>query len=542
MAPFSACRAATRSVSRRPSCTRAGARKRELIAARFEKREGATLGFALGEHDRSRPLVIDPVLVFASYLGGNALDIAQAVALDGAGSVYLAGWTASTDFPTVSPFQGTKAGTITVDGFITKLSPSRTLVYSTYLGGSRGDFLWNIAVDASGSPVVVGDSESSDFPVSSALQPIKNMFEDVVVAKLNPSGSGLVFSTFLGGSSVDSAFGLAVDGVGNIHVAGATFSSDFPTVAPLQASNRGDWDVFVSKLNPAGSALIYSTYLGGESFDFGQDLALTSSGVVVVGRTESDSFPVVAPLQATRRGLLDGFVSKLNSGGSALMFSTYLGGSSEDSAVAVATDSSGAVYVSGSTISTDFPTLAAVQPSPGGASDTFVSKLNAGGSAFVYSTYLGGNDTDADVYPWTDIAVDGTGRAQVGGYTASSNFPLASPLQSVRRGTHDAFFTRFSPSGTTLEHSTYLGGGALDAAYGVAVRPSGNAVVVGYTYSTDFPLQSPVQATNRGPPDAFVLEIGDTAAVPAGGLRVATALALLLLGCALLLRPARSRA
>ena len=391
-------------------------------------------------------------LIYSSYLGGNAGDWGMGIAVDSSGNAYVTGKTTSIDFPTANAFQASKKATPTAGttAFVVKLnSTGSALVYSTYLGGSGQDWGYGIAVDSSGNAYVTGDTESTDFPTAVPLQAInkatpKTENATAFVGKLNSTGSALVYSTYLGGSEGDAGRGIALDSSGNAYVTGYTFSTDFPTVNPLQASDRGDFDAFVAKLNAAGSALVYSTYLGGSTVDYGYGIAVDSSGnAYVTGRTYSTDFPTAHPLQPSNAGDGDGFVTKLNAAGSALVYSTYLGGSRQEEGNSIAVDSSGNAYVTGWTFSTDFPSANLSQAACGGCSsysDAFVTKLNRAGSALVYSIYLGGSSFE---YGY-GIAVDSAGNAYVAGETSSTDFPTVNPLQTINRGGFDAFVTRIS--------------------------------------------------------------------------------------------------
>jgi hypothetical protein len=367
------------------------------------------------------------------------------------------------------------------------------LVYSTYLGGSNYDGGYGIAVDSSGNAYVTGDTNSANFPTMNALQANSGGTSDAFVAKLNATGSALVYSTYLGGSSADYGFSVAVDSSGNAYVTGATQSKNFPTVNPIQAGNPGNSAAFVAKLNATGSALVYSTYLGGASSDQGSGIAVDSSGnAYVTGFTQSTSFPTVNAIQASlgASGATNAFVSKLNAAGSALVYSTYLGGSNSDGGYGIAVDSSGNAYVTGDTNSANFPTMNALQANSGGASDAFVAKLDATGSALLYSTYLGGSGSDGA----SGIAVDSSGDAYVTGGTGSSNFPTVSPFQPTNQGIANVFLSELNSTGSALIYSTYLGGSGSDGASGIAVDPSGNAYVTGSTQSINFPTVDPIQA------------------------------------------------
>jgi uncharacterized protein (TIGR03437 family) len=411
------------------------------------------------------------------------------------------------------------------DAFVAKLNVTGSaLVYSAYLGGNGADSGQGIAVDSSGNAYVTGSTSSTNFPTVNPLQPSNGGGGDAFVAKLNATGSALVYSTYLGGNGGDSGQGVAVDSSANAYVIGSTSSTNFPTVNPLQAACRGDQDAFVAKLNATGSALLYSTYLGGDGWDYGAGIAVDSSGnAYVTGFTYSTNFPTVNPLQATYGGNSDAFVAKLNATGSALVYSSYLGGngpgygsygsggSRGDSGQGIAVDFSGNAYVTGYTSSTDFPMVNPLQAANrGGDENVFVAKLNAAGSALVYSTYLGGNGRDHA----TGISVDPSGNAYVAGFTNSANFPTVNPLQAAHRGSdEDTFVAKLNAAGSALVYSTYLGGNGHDFSEGVAVESSGKAYVTGYTSSTDFPMVNPLQASNGGGGGgAFVAKIDAGAA------------------------------
>ena len=283
---------------------------------------------------------------------------------------------------------------------------------ATYLGGSGDDSGLSLAIDSSGNAYVAGYTASTNFPTNNPLQSSNAGSNDVFVAKINSAGSALSYSTYLGGGGNDYAKGIAVDGSGNAYVTGYTASTNFPIKNPLQSSNAGSNDAFIAKINSAGSALTYSTYLGGSSYEYGLGIAIDSSGnAYITGPTYSTNFPIMNPLQASNGGEMDAFVSKINSAGSALTYSTYLGGSSNDFAEGIAVDRNGNSYVTGYTISNDFPTKNPIQASKNGPFDAFVTKINSAGSALDYSTFLGGS---GDCFAH-GIAVDSRGNAFVTG-------------------------------------------------------------------------------------------------------------------------------
>ena len=297
----------------------------------------------------------------------------------------------------------------------------------------------------------------------------------------------LEYSTYLGGSDRDWAFGIDVDSSGSAYVTGHTYSTDFPTAKPFQATlapETNGADVFVTKLNAAGSELVYSTYLGGRGFDRGDGIAVDSFGnAYVTGLCGSDDFPTAGPFQASIRGLADSFVTKLNATGSALVYSTYLGGSRSDWGNGIAVDSSGNAYVTGHTSSSDYPTMNPFQAQPaGGGGGAFVTKLNATGSGLVYSTYLGGSHGGEF---GLGLAVDASGNAYVTGFTGSVDFPTVSPFQPNNWGGGDAFVAKLGPQGSALVFSTYLGGSASDGGWSIAVDPSGNTYVTGRSHLSE---------------------------------------------------------
>ena len=503
---------------------------REPVAGRYVLKGLKRVGFHVATYDTSRPLVIDPVLAYSTYLGGSTREYAGGIAVDAAGNAYVTGTTRSADFPTANSLQGPSPEVW--DVFVAKLDAAGSaLVYSTFLGGSHIEFGLGIAVDAAGNAYVTGSTQSADFPTLNPIQAC-GRGADVFVTKLDAAASALVYSTCLGGSDQDWPGGIALDAAGNAYVTGATSSGDFPTVNPVQMATpvpeSNCWldkdgvqhcrrlpDAFVSKLNGAGSALVYSTYLGGSGTDVGSSVAVDSEGnAYVTGLTASPDFPTVNAIQASGAGSgqFDAFVTKLNAAGSALVYSTYLGGSGNEWQSAIAVDSAGNAYVTGQTQSHDFPTANALQATFGGGdSDAFVTKVNAAGSELVYSTYLGGSDFDGGV----GIAVDPAGNAYVTGLTGSADFPTADALQanflgapddcftrsdtSVQCGTlSDAFVTKLNATGSALVYSTYLGGGGYDSGRGIAVDNAGNAYVVGETSSKDFPTVNPIQGARAG--------------------------------------------
>jgi hypothetical protein len=477
--------------------------------ARTENRS-KVVGLEVGAYDAARPLIIDPVLVYSTYLGGGGGEEGTSIAVDQAGNAYVTGFTDSLDFHGPGSAQANLAGR--EDAFVVKLDPSGDrILYSTYIGGEGQDNGSSIVVDSAGNAYVTGFTDSAAFPALDGVQPAAGGAVDGFIAKLNPSG-GLVYSTHLGGSSVEYGSGIALDPAGNLCVSGVSASPDFPVVNAIQGELNGECDLYVAKLNAAGTQLIYSTYLGGSGDDLATSIAADGSGnLYVTGITASADFPTANPLQATHRGgLFDAFVMKLDPEGRRLVYSTYLGGDRLDEAFRIAVDSAGNACVTGDTDSMNFPTASALQPFNGGGTDVFIAKLNASGARLIYSTYLGGSGADGG----TAIAFGAGGTAHITGFTGSADFPTFDPVQrSFGGGALDAFVVALSPSGASLDYSTYLGGGATDSGFGIAVDTLGIVHVMGITASGDFPVTAGQQQANGGgASDIFVARIGAASA------------------------------
>jgi len=476
------------------------------------------VGFEVAAYDTSQPLIIDPVLSYATYVGGSADDAGYGIVVDSSGNAYVTGSTGSANFPTATPLQGSSGAP--VDAFVAKLKADGSgLVYSTYLGGSGFDRSTSIAIDASGNAYVAGYTSSSNFPTTKgALQTTYGRgWADAFVAKLNPQGSSLVYATFLGGSDADYARGIALDASGSAYVTGDTQSADFPTASPFQSAMGGTSDAFVAKLKPDGSGLVYSTYLGGGDADTGQAIALDSSGnAYATGYTFSTNFPTMNPLQAAIGAGSDAFVAQFNAAGSALVYSTYFGGSGMERAFGIAVDASGNAYVTGDTTSTDLPTTpGSLATTYHGNGDAFVAKWNAAGAALVYSSYLGGADADQG----SGVVVDSSGNVYLTGSTRSSDFPTVSAaLETFGGGTcdlspcADAFVTELNATGDALIYSTFLGGKGADYGQAVALDSSGNAYVTGVTASANFPATAGAFEAaygGSGPSgDVFIARVG----------------------------------
>lgn len=365
--------------------------KRIAVAASFHKISDIGYGFALGAYDSRFDLIIDPlVLVYSTYLGGYSADIADSVAEDKTGAIYISGYTDSLDFPPYHVSQPRR------DLFVTKFSPDgQTLVYSDFFPVGLSSTDNALAVDDKGSAYLVGSTSSRSFPLKNAFQTTNHGHNDAFFLKLTPNGKGLVFSSYLGGSQYETGSYVALDASGYIYVAGNTNSSDFPTLKAYQKTYGGTMDVFVSKFTPDGKSLVYSTYLGTSATNYVGGLAADSAGAAyVVGVTQSTGFPVKNAFQPKfGGGSNDGFFTKLSSAGDQLVYSSYLGGSGNESCNRIAVDEAGAAYITGMA-SGPFPIKNAFQPSRKGSQDAFVTKVAPDGQTLIYSTYLGGAGTD----------------------------------------------------------------------------------------------------------------------------------------------------
>lgn len=485
----------------------------EIDGARRTVEAGYVLGgdgsvrFALGAYDATRELVIDPILAWSTYLGGSNEEAdwlygaVYGIAVDANGNVYVAGSTTSVDFPTAAAADPTLGGS--EDAFVAKLSPTGAVLYSTYLGDSCEDIANDVAVDGAGNAYITGRAHGST--CFAGHRP------GAWVAKLGPTGAPL-YSLVFGGLYADTSAGeaITVDAQGVAYVAGTATTADFPTTPGAfrtlgcpDLGMPGYGDGFVAKIG-AGGALLYSTFLCGYGYDGPSAIALDAAGnMVVAGRTTSGDFPAVNALQPNS-GVFPtgttGFVSKLNAAGTQLIFSTYLGGTVNDTVNGLALDGQGNVYVTGETQSGDFPTTpGVVQPLPGNwnciwalCTDAWVAKIAAAGNALVYSTFLFGENDDGGA----DIAVDTAGNAYVVGTTASLFFPVRDAFQPAHRvrGPSDAFVAKLSPDGKRVVYSSYLGGSGgasplqgADDGVAIAIDGAGSAYVAGFTRSYDLP-------------------------------------------------------
>jgi hypothetical protein len=529
--------------------------EKQLVAANYILKGTDRVEFGIGKYDASRPLIVDPILSYSTYLGGSGIDGANSIAVAPDNTAFIAGSTFSSNFPTAHPLQANAGGNpdFPQEAFVAKISADgSTLLYSTYLGGKNRETASGIAVDNFGDAYVTGTTLSPDFPVSTgsfntecggdgkcgaSFNTGGLLVTNAFVTELNPAGSAIVYSGFLGEYENVNGQAIAVDSNGNAYVTGQTGPNSlsdipippppappppepppFPIVGGFQPFyGGGTSNAFIAKIGATGSTILYSSYLGGSIEDIGYGIAVDgNANAYVTGLTYSPDFPnsanfstVFPSLQTVNGGAGDAFVARVNTnliGSASLDYSTFLGGSGLDQGNGVALDSSGNVYVTGLTNSASFgftPT-GTFQTAYHGEGDAFVAKLNTTG-ALSYFTYFGGTKADAG----TGVAVDSSGNAYVTGTTVSIDLPTAGAVfqPAYGGGNADAFIAKLDTAGATLLYSSYLGGTNTELATGVAVDTSGSVYVTGQTCSEDFPLANPLQDVPGGNCDAYVARV-----------------------------------
>jgi len=516
---------------------------RHLVDAHYVLRSDGHVGIRLASYDTTKAVIIDPVLTYATRLGGSSGVINAVIAADAAGNVYVSGTTGAFDFPVVNQIPGACQGTCSTSFetvYITKINAAgNALVYSSLIGGSTLDEGFGIAVDGLGNAYLSGSTSSSDFP---QVNPIPGACVgtcgtgagDAFVTKVNAAGDALVYSSLLGGSNNDSAFAVAVDASGDAYVTGPTDSVDFPQVNPIPGACLGTCgtnpfpqNAFVTKINAAGNAIVYSSYLAGSGFTEAFGIAADSAGnAYVSGVTQSADFPRVNQITGICSGTCgtgssDGFVTKISAQGTSVAYSSVFGGSGFDIGFGVAVDGSGNAYLTGTTESSDFPQINPIKKAcpkgcgSGLVGDAFVIKINNGGSSAAYSSLLGGDQDDEG----TGIAVDAAGNAYVIGFTRSPNFPSVRPIKAACLGTcgkttaAKVFAVNVSAASSALVYSTLIGGSDTDEGQGIAVDSAGNAYLTGFTQSADFPIVNQIPGACVGScggafhQDTFILKI-----------------------------------
>jgi hypothetical protein len=465
-------------------------------------------GFDINENNNSIPLEINSDLINSTFLGGIDTDLVYDIKVDTNGYTYITGSTMSSNFPTTSGAYDTtyNGGS---DAFITKLSPAGdTLIYSTFIGGTNNDQGSGIVVDANGYIYITGETYSSGFPTTSgAYDTTLNGDMDVFVTKISPSGDTLVYSTFLGGVDNDYGTDIKVDTNGYAYINGVTYSNDFPTTSgAYDTTYNGNSDAFIAKLSPSGNTLVYSTFIGGANNDFSYDITLDVNGHAYInGVTWSCNFPKTSgAYDTTYNGGSDAFITKLSPAGNTLVYSTFLGGTEDDYSSDILADTNGYTYIIGLTYSSGFPTTSgAYDTIYNGGGDVFITKLSQAGNALMYSTFLGGTNTDKG----SGIVVDANGYICITGETRSSDFPTTPEAYNTNiNGETDVFVAKLSPSGDTFVYCTYLGGTENDYWSRIGLDINGDSYITGITNSSDFPTTYGAYDTiyNGGDFDVFV--------------------------------------
>jgi hypothetical protein len=506
---------------------------RDVVGARFallaSSDDVVEVGFDLDAYDIGRPLTIDPPITFAGYIGGGDTDQAAGVAVDNTGAAYVTGTTrssAASGFPVATgPNTNLAGGT---DAFVAKVKPDGSgLIFAGYIGGTNDETALGVAVDSTGSAYIAGSTLSAPgngFPVAVGPSLTYQGGGDGFVAKLKPDGTGLVYAGYIGGTGIDSATGIAVDGSGAAYVAGYTESAptnSFPAVTGPSTVYGGSGDTYIAKVRPDGGGLTYAGYIGGNQQEFaGQSVAVDTVGAAyVVGFTKStpaQGFPAVVGPSLTNNGEGDGFVAKVRPDGTGLNYAGYIGGSDLDQANGIAIDSSGNAYVVGLTRSSTgvgFPVVVGPSLTYKSNGDAFISKVRSDGAGLVYSGYIGGSQDDSAI----SVAVDASGRAAVVGSTRSSpneGFPVGGGLNDTYKGNRDAFVAQVQPDGAALTFAGYIGGSQADQGIGVAVDANGAVYAVGDTQSdpgAGFPVSVGPSLTYRGNTDGWVAKIAGSA-------------------------------
>jgi hypothetical protein len=498
-----------------------GGRRADIAGSFNVSPNGDAVGFTVdGAYDRDRSLAIDSALEYSTYLGGSELTEARGIAVDHDGHAYVTG-SASVGFPTTpGAFDASPTGG---DAYVAKVNSDGTaLLYSTFLGGAGFDEGLALAVDDRGGAVVTGTTQSPDFPTTPGAD--DRLFSgdgtDAFVVELNRTGSDLVYSTLIGGSGDELGTAIALDRQHRAYVVGATSSTDFPATPGAfdETFNGGFFDGFAARLDRRGAKVQYATYLGGSQDDEGRGLAVDEGGhAYVAGQTGSADFPSTATAFDRRlNGPTDGFVLKLSPDGEDVAYATYVGGDDVELVApqqALAIDQQGNAFVVGATASSDYPTTrGAYAPRLNGPSDTYVTKLNSRGSGLLYSTFIGGASFDDG----TAIAVDSAERAHLIGITDSRDFPTtANAFDTTLDGARDAYVAVLNRTGGGLAYSTFLGGAEDittekegELGRGIALDPGGGVHVAGDTDSVDFPTSSGAIARRlHGIRDAFVAKL-----------------------------------
>jgi hypothetical protein len=491
---------------------------KQQVQGRYRLIADGVFGFEIsGSYNASLPLVIDPQLVYSTYLGGAGIDDIMSIALDDSGNTYIFSTTTSSNIPPVLPYDSTYNGD--TDVHIMKLgTATNTIFYSTYLGGDTIENAFEVAVDRFGNAYLAGITTSSDFPAINGYDISHNGGEDYFVSKLSSNGNTLIYSTYLGGLDNESLHypngplgGMCIDNSGNVYLAGVTYSQDFPAVHGYDMTKDIEWDAFAAKLSSSGDSLIFSTFLGGGGGEAGYDIAVDSSGIVyIVGFTTSNNFPTFNPFKESIPNydhFGDAFITLLSSDGGSLLYSSYFGGDRLDFACGIVVDEYGNIYIGGITDSKNFPTKNAYD---GTAEDNsnkhnaFISKFSPMGGDLLYSTYLGGvNDDYAN-----RIAIDNQGLVYLTGCTDSPDFPNINGFSGSVQGTWNPFVSVVSTTERCLEFSTLLSSDGVVYGRDIVVEDNGTIHIAGTANAQTYPTSPNALYPNHiAGYDGFLAEI-----------------------------------
>ncbi len=479
---------------------------KKVVACNYRV-NGKRVGFAVGDYDNQLPLVIDPVVTYATYFGGNGNDAGYDIAVDAANVAVITGRTTSVSFPGGNvPNKGGQ------DVFITKLAPSGGASYSAFFGGSGNETGLSIALGATGDIYIGGITTSTDFPRISAYDNSLSGSADGFIVKFNSELNAFLYASYFGGNDFEDNTRIALDPAQNIFITGRTNSPDLQMVNAAQPTPGGQNDAFFAKLNAAGNSVLYSTYLGGGGVEnpLGSGLAVDAQGnAYLTGATASLDFPQKNAFQSTKGDgnnlLTDAFVTKLNphlSGNASLIYSTFIGGASSDAATAIVVDAQGNAYITGQTASDNFPLENALQQQRAGGFDAFVLKLNGNGNDVVYATLLGGSGDDLG----SGIKINAANEVYISG-SVSATIPAVNSLKAYM-GSVEGFVAKFNAAASAISFFSYFGGSNNDASQAVALDAAGNACVVGVTESVNFTKVNALQQNFAGgSSDAFVARI-----------------------------------
>lgn len=496
---------------------------RSYIKGNYVLKSRNQVGFTIGKYNTNYPLIIDPEVIYSTFIGGSNTDGIDEIIVDDKGSAYILGGTFSKDLSTTENAfqkQGQKTN-LDSDIFIAKLNPQgNEYIYLTYITGSNLDSGNDITVDLDGNIYITGETESKDFPLFKPMQSNLKGHSDAFITKLNAQGNSLIFSTLLGGNDIDEGNAIGLDSQGSIYIAGGSNSSDFPLFNPRNTKKDGFREAFITKLEPTGDKLIYSTYSGGSDSFFIELKIDLNDNVYLVGRI--DSKPDSTEILPTTPGAFqenppnlsaNGILVKLSPNGK-IIYATYLGGGGLDICTSIDVDDEGNAYVGGVTTSENFPVLKAFQSTKnsqtrvGAAQDGFITKFNPRGDGILYSTFFGGGGSDSV----GKVAIDEEKNIYLllEPFESLRDLPIVNTFWEQSFKDH-GYIVKLNPSGDKIIYSGYLEAGF---AFAMAVDKKGSVYVGGTINSDKLPTKNAVQPNKRENFDGFVVKIFDDTKLP----------------------------